>query len=72
MEFIGSDGNLVVLRGMHSYPPQIVYAHRMEANLRCDDIEWVVELRILETRGMKQQTHSDILALLERHQVVFG
>jgi len=33
---------------MHSYPPQIVSVHRMEADLGNGDIEWVVELRISE------------------------
>ena len=32
------------IRGMHTYPPQTVSAHRMEADFRKGDIEWVVEL----------------------------
>lgn len=51
MEFIGLDGNLVVLRGMRSYPPYTVFSHNMEVDLRYGDIEWLVELRILETGG---------------------
>ena len=46
MEFVGPNGKLVVLRGMHSYPPQTVWAHKMEADLRHGDIAWAVELRI--------------------------
>ena len=38
MEFTGPDGKMVVLRGMHSYPPQTVSAHRMEADLRHGEI----------------------------------
>ena len=39
MEFNGPDSKLVVLRGMHSYPPQIVSTYRMEVDLRHGDIE---------------------------------
>ena len=38
MEFIGIDGKLVVLRGMHSYPPHTLSAHRMEFDMRHGDI----------------------------------
>jgi len=72
MDFIGWDGKLVALRGMHSYPPQKVSAHRMEADLRHGDIAWAIALRISETEGPKKQTHPDILALLEKYQGVFG
>lgn len=72
MEFTGLDGKLVVLRRMHSYPPQIVSAHRIEADLRHGDIEWAMDLRILETGAPTRPMHPDILALLERHQGVFG
>ena len=67
MEFKGLNENLVVLRGMHSYPPQIVLAHWMGANLRHGDVECAVELRISESGARAQATHPDILALLERH-----
>lgn len=45
MEFTGPDGKSVVLRGMHSYPPQTVSAHRMEADLQHGHIAWAVELQ---------------------------
>lgn len=67
MEFMGPDGKLVLLRGMHSYPPQTVLSHRMEADLWHGDVVWIVELRISETRAQAQPVHPDILALLERH-----
>ena len=51
MEFTRLDGKQVVLRGMHSYPPQTVSAHRMEADLRHGDMAWVVELRISKVGG---------------------
>ena len=51
MEFLDLDGKLVMLRGMHSYPPQTVSVHKMKADFRHGDIEWVVELRISEAGG---------------------
>ena len=36
------------IKGIHTYPPQIVSAHRMEKNLRRGDIEWAVEMHFLE------------------------
>jgi len=36
------------IRGQHTYPPQIVSAHRIEAIFRKGDIEWAVELRASE------------------------
>lgn len=68
MEFTGLDGMLVMLRGMHSYPSQIVSIHWIEVELRRGDIEWAVELRISETRSQTRQSHPYILALLERHK----
>lgn len=38
MEFTSLDGKLVLLRGMHSCPPQTMLANQMEANLRRGDI----------------------------------
>lgn len=72
MESTGLDGNLVVLRGMHSYPPQTVSAHRMEADLRHGDIEWAVDLRISEAGGQPRAQYPDIHAILDRYPVVFG
>ena len=36
------------IRGMHTYPPQTVSAHQMDANFWKGDIEWAVELRVSE------------------------
>ena len=65
MEFIGLDKKKVVLRGMHSHPPQFVTANRMEADLRKGDIAWAVECRIPETAtgARTQQNHPDNLAV---------
>jgi len=68
MEFKGSDGKPVVLRGMHSYPPQTILAHQMEAYLQHGDVEWTIELQISELGTQAQAIHPDIEALLERHR----
>jgi len=60
MEFVGSDGKLVVLRGMWSYPPQRVSAHSMEADLRHGDIARAIELRISEVGGQVEPPPPDI------------
>ncbi len=36
------------IRGQHTYPPQTVSAHWMEAVFRKGDVEWAVELRASE------------------------
>lgn len=72
MEFTGPDGKPMVLRGMHSYPPQTVSAHWMEADLRHGDIAWVVELRISKAGGKTTPPHPDIEAVLDKYPVVFG
>lgn len=72
MEFMGLDNKLVVLRGMQSYPPQPISAHRMEVDLRHGDIAWAVELRISGAGGHAQSPPADIQALLDRYAGVFG
>ena len=36
------------IRGQHTYPPQTISAHQMEAVFRKGDVEWAVELHALE------------------------
>lgn len=72
MEFVGPDGKKVLLRGMQSYPPQTISAHRMEADLRHGDIKSAMELRISETRGKPNTPHPKIQTILDRYPVVFG
>ena len=57
---------------MHTYPPQTVSAHRMEADLRKGDIEWAVELRASETGTTGHTVHLDIQAILDRYDTMFG
>jgi hypothetical protein len=46
MEFQGRDDRRVVLRGMNTYPPEVVTAKGMEAVMRQDDIAWIAEFWI--------------------------
>jgi len=63
---------MVLLRGMHSYPPQRVSMYRMEEDLRHEDIEWVVELKISNTGGKPQPPHLDIQTILDRYPTMVG
>ena len=73
MEFVDKkSGKQVMLKGMHTYPPQTVYAHRMEADFRRGDIEWEVELRISDAGVLSQPTHPDVQALLDHYSTVLG
>ena len=59
------------IRGMHTYPPQTVSAHRMEADFWKGNIEWVVELRASEAKTTDRAVHPDIQAILDRYDAVF-
>ena len=39
------------IKGIHTYPPQVVSAHKMEVYLCRGDIEWAVELHLFEAGG---------------------
>ena len=65
-------GKHVMIRGMHTYPPQTVSAHRMEADFRNGDIKWVVELPISEAGVTGQPVHLDVQSILDRYSTVFG
>ena len=56
---------------MYTYPPQVVLAHRMEANLHRGDVSWVVELHISEGKGKDSPVHPDVQYLLDRYSIVF-
>jgi hypothetical protein len=74
MEFQGRDGRRVVLRGMNTYPPEVVTAKGMEAVMRQDDIAWIAEFRISvqKPKGREPNFPREIKALLKKHQKVFG
>eukprot|EP00253_Pinus_taeda_P003165 PITA_03165 len=60
------------IRGQHTYPPQTVSSHRMEAVFRKGDIEWAVELRASEAGTTGQMVHLEIQSILDRYAIVFG
>eukprot|EP00253_Pinus_taeda_P009721 PITA_09721 len=60
------------IRGQHTYPPQTVLAHRMEAVFRKGDMEWAVELRASEAGTTGQTIHPEIQSILDRYAIVFG
>ena len=63
MEFIGEEGQKVVLRGMNTYPPTIVTSHRMEAVLQLGDIEGTTEYFVTFKKPPDKAT---------QHPTVFG
>ena len=60
------------IKGIHTYPPQIVSANKMEVDLHKGDIEWVVELHILEAAGKGALVHLDVQSILDRYPTIFG
>eukprot|EP00253_Pinus_taeda_P001460 PITA_01460 len=60
------------IRGQHTYPPQTVSAHRMEAVFRKGDIEWAVELRASEAGTTGQTMHPEIQSILDWYATLFG
>jgi hypothetical protein len=74
MEFQGRDDRRVVLRGMNTYPPEVVTAKGMEAVMRQDDIAWVAEFQISvqKPKGGEPNFPREIKALLKKHHKVFG
>jgi len=60
------------IREQHTYPPQTVSAHQMEAIFRKGDIEWAVEMRASEAGTTGQTVHPEIQSILDRYAIVFG
>eukprot|EP00253_Pinus_taeda_P004559 PITA_04559 len=60
------------IRGQHTYPPQTISAHRMEAVFRKGDIKWAVELRASEVGTRGQTVHPEIQSILDQYTIVFG
>ena len=67
----GSKWEALSIEGHAFLPPQAMSAHRMEVDLIHGYIPWAMELHISKTGKWKQQ-HPYILALQEKHLVVFG
>eukprot|EP00253_Pinus_taeda_P004243 PITA_04243 len=60
------------IRGQHTYLPQTVSAHRMEAVFRKGDVEWMVELRASEVGTTRQMVHPEIQPILDQYATMFG
>eukprot|EP00253_Pinus_taeda_P002064 PITA_02064 len=60
------------IQGQHTYPPQTVSAHRMEAVFRKGDVEWAVELCASEGGTIGQTVHPEIQTIPDRYAIVFG
>eukprot|EP00253_Pinus_taeda_P022227 PITA_22227 len=60
------------IQGQHTYLPQTISAHRMEAVFQKGDVEWVVELRASEAGTTGQTMHPEIQAILDQYVTVFG
>ena len=67
------EGKLVVLKGMNTYPNQVIYTNSMRSILKHGDIEWDVECHITnEGTTPKVSYHpKDIKNLLHKHKGVF-
>ena len=60
------------IRGQHTYLPQTISAHRMEAIFWKGDIEWAVELCASEAGTTGQTIHPEIQSILDQYAIVFG
>ena len=58
--------------GHHTYPPQTVSAHQMEAVFRNGYIEWAIELRASESGTTGRMVHPKEQSILDRYAIVFG
>eukprot|EP00253_Pinus_taeda_P009694 PITA_09694 len=75
LEMEGDDekiGRHEKIQGQHTYPPQTVSAHRMEAVFQKGDIEWAVDLRASEAGTIGQIVHLEIQSILDWYATLFG
>ena len=74
MRFKNLKGKPILLRGMHTYPNQVVSSHSMRAILRHADIEWDDECLITYSKPhMNISKHpKEIEQLLSKYERVFG
>ena len=74
IRFKNSEGKPILLRGMHTYPNQVVSSHIMRSTLRHGDIEWATECLITYPKPhLKISKHlKDIEQLLSKYEKVFG
>ena len=74
MRLKNSEGKPILLRGMHTYPNQVVSSHSMRFILRPGDIEWVSEFLITYSKPhLKVSKHpQETEQLLSKYEMVFG
>ena len=73
ISFKDAERKLVVLKGINTYPKQVISAKSMRSVMRHGDIEWDVECQIT-TEGTTTKVSSqpkDIKKLLHKHKRVF-
>ena len=68
-----SEGNPILVRGMHTYPNQVVSSHNMRSNLRHGDIEWDAKFLITSPKlNIKVlERLKDIRKLFHKYEKVF-
>jgi hypothetical protein len=74
MGFIDAEGKKVVLRGMSNVTPRTISTKRMEIIFRHGDVAYATECLITTHRASdgRQSYHTEIHALLGKHERVFG
>ena len=74
MRFKNLEGKPILLRGMHTYPHQVVSSPSIRSTLRHGDIELDVEFFITYSKPhLKVSKHpKDIKQLLGKYEKVFG
>ena len=74
MRFKNLEGKPILLRGMHTYPNQVVSSHSMRNILRNGDIEWDVKCLITYHKPhLNISKHpKEIEQLLSKYERVFG
>ena len=72
MRFKNSEGKPILLRGMHTYPNQVVSSHKMRSILRHGDIEWDDECLITYPKPHLKVSNNpkDIEKLLSNYERV--
>ena len=74
MIFTNSEGKPILVRGMHTYPNQVVSSHSMKSILRNGEIECDVECLITYSKPHLKVSKNpkEIKQLLGNYEKVFG
>ena len=73
ISFKDADGKSIVLKGMNTYPTQLISPNSMRKILRHGDTEWVVECQITNEGTIVKFSYQpkDIKKLMHKHKGVF-